>query len=569
MPTAIPAGIAAVVLQAGGEDGAAAGQRGHRGQRPAGHLPALAGHRAAARRLVTLYNMESGPAAVRAAAGLAGRRHGPARRAPAAGGRGADAATAAPTSAPSPRRAAAASPASTSSTRSTPGTTSPPASSWPGWRTATGPVVLHPRRGRRRRGRCWTCCSPRTASRGCRSLALIDERLAAGETDGWHYDDMPEDAEAWRRDPGRPRRGRAGRSCGRAVRRARARRPGRAGAGGAGRRRRAGTTSRPRTCGACGPATPAPPSTPTRGRGTRSASPGRPIRAATRTSASTPARRSRCADSADADPVPFADRIERARRGARRGAARATPMRGADDAIRARNESAWLLPNDGTRTEPPAARRHAPLRRRRRGRPRGRRRRRRRRRADPAAGPRRLAGRLPGRRPVLGPRPRLGQRRARLAQPLLDRAPPDRRRRPGAAGQQQLRPRRRRLDGPLRRLHAPVPPVGLPAPAARTASAPTGRSPTPTCGRTTRRSRPSCPVAGQDWPWGDPHSYPHSPHPVGGNGRRLPARARARPASRPGSGRSRSPTAASATGRTASTAASACRAARSTPRPAR
>ncbi|MCH6471718.1 GMC family oxidoreductase [Sinomonas terrae] len=26
------------------------------------------------------------------------------------------------------------------------------------------------------------------------------------------------------------------------------------------------------------------------------------------------------------------------------------------------------------------------------------------------------------------------------------------------------------------------------------------------------------PVAGQDWPWGEPHSYPHSPHPVGGNG---------------------------------------------------
>ena len=24
------------------------------------------------------------------------------------------------------------------------------------------------------------------------------------------------------------------------------------------------------------------------------------------------------------------------------------------------------------------------------------------------------------------------------------------------------------------------------------------------------------PVAGQDWPWGDPHRYPHSPHPVGG-----------------------------------------------------
>jgi choline dehydrogenase-like flavoprotein len=26
------------------------------------------------------------------------------------------------------------------------------------------------------------------------------------------------------------------------------------------------------------------------------------------------------------------------------------------------------------------------------------------------------------------------------------------------------------------------------------------------------------PVAGEDWPWGDPHRYPHSPHPVGGNG---------------------------------------------------
>ena len=28
---------------------------------------------------------------------------------------------------------------------------------------------------------------------------LIDKRLLAGLTDGWHYDDMPEDGEAWRR----------------------------------------------------------------------------------------------------------------------------------------------------------------------------------------------------------------------------------------------------------------------------------------------------------------------------------------------------------------------------------
>ena len=26
------------------------------------------------------------------------------------------------------------------------------------------------------------------------------------------------------------------------------------------------------------------------------------------------------------------------------------------------------------------------------------------------------------------------------------------------------------------------------------------------------------PVAGQAWPWGRPHRYPQSPHPVGGNG---------------------------------------------------
>jgi hypothetical protein len=29
-------------------------------------------------------------------------------------------------------------------------------------------------------------------------VALIDGRLAAGETDGWHYDDLPPDPQAWR-----------------------------------------------------------------------------------------------------------------------------------------------------------------------------------------------------------------------------------------------------------------------------------------------------------------------------------------------------------------------------------
>jgi Gluconate 2-dehydrogenase subunit 3 len=30
-------------------------------------------------------------------------------------------------------------------------------------------------------------------------LELIDERLAVGETDGWHYEEMPQDGDAWRR----------------------------------------------------------------------------------------------------------------------------------------------------------------------------------------------------------------------------------------------------------------------------------------------------------------------------------------------------------------------------------
>ena len=35
------------------------------------------------------------------------------------------------------------------------------------------------------------------------------------------------------------------------------------------------------------------------------------------------------------------------------------------------------------------------------------------------------------------------------------------------------------------------------------------------------------PVAGQDWPWGDPHRYPHTAHPTGGNGQIFQRGARA------------------------------------------
>ena len=144
----------------------------------------------------------------------------------------------------------------------------------------------------------------------------------------------------------------------------------------------------------------------------------------------------------------------------------------------------------------------------------------------PAAGPGRLAGRRARRRTVLGPRHRLGQRRGRLAPPLLDRAAGHRRRRSGAARLEQLRPRRRRVDGALRRLHA--------------------RASTPATSTPTRRDgvgadwpidyadlqpyyediEEELPVAGEHWPWGDPHSYPHRPHPVSRQRGDLPARRR-------------------------------------------
>ena len=75
------------------------------------------------------------------------------------------------------------------------------------------------------------------------------------------------------------------------------------------------------------------------------------------------------------------------------------------------------------------------------------------------------------------------------------------------------------------------------------------------------------PVAGEDWPWGDPHRYPHSPHPD----RRQ--RAGLQKGARAAGSRCMGPVAI-ANGRfgnrpTASTGGSASRGARSTPRPRR
>ena len=169
--------------------------------------------------------------------------------------------------------------------------------------------------------------------------------------------------------------------------------------------------------------------------------------------------------------------------------------------------------------QPRLAPRHAPLRRRRRGRPRHRRLRRRRRRARPAAGPRRLDGGRLRRRPVLGSRPRLGQRRSAARHHLYWTEPrviagDD----PVPLGVEQLRARRRRFDGALRRLRAPLPSLRLPHRVARRRRRRLADHATRTCSPTTSTSSRSSRSPGEPWPWGDPHRYPQSPHPVGGNG---------------------------------------------------
>ena len=151
---------------------------------------------------------------------------------------------------------------------------------------------------------------------------------------------------------------------------------------------------------------------------------------------------------------------------------------------------------------------------------------------------------------------------------VLDPEADHRRRRPHRDGQEQLRARGGRVDGPLRRVLPPLPPLRLPDPDASTGSGadwPIAYEDIRPHYETVERELP---VAGQDWPWGHPHTYPFSPHPVSEaasvlwRGRHRLGHHDARRA------RSASSTAPSATARTASTGASACRAARSTPRPA-
>ena len=167
---------------------------------------------------------------------------------------------------------------------------------------------------------------------------MVDARLAERQTDGWRYDDMPEDGEAWREsladlDADAELR------CGTGFADLRLERPGR-------------DRSRPsRTLGAerwhgwprdprLEPVDPLrlhrlllPPVRLERDRASR----GPPTRAATRTSGSTAASRSRCAD-------------------ARPGDDPTTGWPPDEQRSASRNESAWLLA-DRARHQPPAARR--------------------------------------------------------------------------------------------------------------------------------------------------------------------------------------------------------------------
>ena len=183
------------------------------------------------------------------------------------------------------------------------------------WDPVTAGVVLVPARTAARHPRsspppsrpcatalCDQLLGQQDDPRDPRRCTMIDARLAEQQTDGWRYDDMPEDGQAWR-DTLAALDADAGQRCGDRVR-GRARRaaggadPGRAGPG----TERLARPERRRTCGACGPATPARrfyshPLGLERDRLPRA----RPTPAATRTPGSTSSSRSRSATPGRAD----------------------------------------------------------------------------------------------------------------------------------------------------------------------------------------------------------------------------------------------------------------------------
>jgi Gluconate 2-dehydrogenase subunit 3 len=131
---------------------------------------------------------------------------------------------------------------------------------------------------------------------------------------------------------------------------------------------------------------------------------------------------------------------------------------------------------------------------------------------------------------------------------------------PVELGKNKLRPRRRRLDGPLRRLLPTLPPLRLRGPHPRRGGGGLADL-LPDLKPHYERLELELPVAGDYWPWGDPHRYPHTAHLIAG-GAEVARAAPAGSGSRCASVRSGSPTVLSATDRTASTAGSASRGAR-------
>ncbi len=332
-------------------------------------------------------------------------------------------------------------------------------------------------------------------------------------------------------DPGRSRRrGRPTRTV-IGFRAAAPREPGRPGPGGAGRRPVA-RLRRPSTSGACGPATSARPSTPIRGHGTRSASVAPPIPGATRRSASD---KREGWEVAEADHDPFPADVGNERAAEEQSAGTPNPTGGTDDAHGRRRTTGE--PADATLSP----------------------------------GPQRIglaAARADDER--TNHRLRADMRRYRRATTRSTWSSSG----CGAGGatllQRLARAGWRRWSGwtPARSgIPTPTGSATRPAPTACTGPSP-GSSPAPIRCRwdrttqvgewagpwsttpatppasTPRTSAPTAsdgvgadwpisyedlrpyyeaieeelPVSGQSWPWGDPHRYPYSPQPLGGNG---------------------------------------------------
>ena len=358
-------------------------------------------------------------------------------------------------------------------------------------------------------------------------LALIDHRLAVGETDGWHYDDLPEDAQAWRDTlaalDADARDAHSGRGFAALV----ALGAGGAGAGGAGPRRRRRPMARLARLAGLEPVDPLrlhrlllPPLGLERDRLPRPGLPARLPQPRRRRAGTLGGR----ATSVDRDPVPFAARVEtRPRRAtptcsaARAGRLMASAARSNYADIRARNESAWLLPNDGSRTN---HRLRADMRRY----------------ADGDEVDLVVVGAGAGGGVLTQRLARAGWRVVCLdAGPFWD---PDTDWVSDERGSHTLYWTEPRQIGGA----DPVP-LG-----SNNSGRGVGGSMVHYAGYTPRL-HPSdfrtytadgvgadwpidyadlqpyyaaieqeLPVAGQDWPWGDPHTYPHHPHPVGGNG---------------------------------------------------